>query len=83
MRFGHWVEKKLAAGWQIQSCYEAGASGYWLHRQLEGLGVENLVMAPKAMGGDKRQKTDRRDSAELVDDPPVDRPANSEEHCAC
>ena len=32
------------------------------------LGVKNLVVAPKAMGkGGKRQKTDRRDSAELVD----------------
>jgi transposase len=34
---------------------------------LEGLGVKNLVVAPKAMGQERRQKTDRRDSAELVD----------------
>jgi hypothetical protein len=66
--FGHWMDKKLAAGWQIESCYEAGASGYWLNRQLAALGVKNLVVASKAMGqGGKRQKTDRRDSAELVD----------------
>ena len=26
------IQKKLAEGWQIYSCYEAGASGYWLHR---------------------------------------------------
>jgi len=66
--FGHWMDKKLAAGWQIESCYEAGASGYWLHRLLVALGVKNLVVAPKAMGqGGKQQKTDRRDSAELVD----------------
>jgi transposase len=66
--FGQWVDKKLAQGWQMESCYEAGASGYWLHRQLEALGVKNLVVAPRAMGkGGKRQKTDRRDSAELVD----------------
>ena len=63
-----WVEKKLAEGWRIHSCYEAGASGYWLHRQLEELGVKNLVVAPKAMGqGGKQQKTDRRDGAELTD----------------
>ena len=48
--FGHWVDKKLAEGWQIESCYEAGASGYWLHRLLVALGVKNLVVAPKAMG---------------------------------
>lgn len=66
-RFGAWVEKKLAQGWEVYSCYEAGASGYWLHRDLVELGVKNLVTAPKAMGRDKRQKTDRRDSGELVD----------------
>jgi transposase len=66
--FGRWMEKKLAAGWQIQSCYEAGACGYWLHRMLEQKGVPNLVVAPKAMGqSGMRQKTDRRDSVELVD----------------
>jgi transposase len=66
--FGNWVDKKIAEGWLIESCYEAGASGYWLHRQLVKLGVKNLVVTPKAMGqGGKRQKTDRRDSAELVD----------------
>ena len=65
--FSNWVEQKLQAGFELYSCYEAGASGYWLHRQLEGLGIKNLVVAPKAMGQDRRQKTDRRDSAELVD----------------
>ena len=65
--FGAWIERKLKEGWEIYSCYEAGASGYWLHRDLEQMGVKNLVVAPKAMGQDKGQKTDRRDSAELVD----------------
>src|ERR1700756_1087267 len=65
--FENWVERKREAGWEIYSCYEAGASGYWLHRDLEQMGVKNLVIAPKAMGQDKAQKTDRRDSAELVD----------------
>jgi transposase len=65
--FENWVERKREAGWEIYSCYEAGASGYWLHRELEQMGVKNLVVAPKAMGQDKGQKTDRRDSAELVD----------------
>src|ERR1700758_5666073 len=65
--FGNWVEKKLKAGFELYSCYEAGASGYWLHRDLAELGVKNLVIAPKAMGQDKRQKTDRRDSTQLCD----------------
>jgi transposase len=65
--FGAWIERKLKEGWEIYSCYEAGASGYWLHRDLVALGVKNQVVAPKPMGQDRRQKTDRRDSAELLD----------------
>ena len=66
--FLNWVQKKLQEGWQIYSCYEAGASCYWLHRELVKLGVKNLVVAPKAMGqGGKKQKTDKRDAGELCD----------------
>ena len=65
--FSSWVAKKRKAGFELYSCYEAGASGYWLHRDLEELGVKNLVVTPKAMGQERHQKTDRRDSAELVD----------------
>jgi transposase len=67
--FLNWVGTKLEEGWRIESCYEAGASGYWLHRELVELGVKNLVVAPKAMGGPeaKRQKTDKRDSGQLCD----------------
>ena len=63
------VGTKLEEGWRIRSCYEAGASGYWLHRELVALEVKNLVVAPKAMGGPeaKGQKTDKRDSAQLCD----------------
>ena len=65
--FWNWVQRKTKEGWALSSCYEAGASGYWLHRELVALGVNNLVVVPKAMGRDKRQKTDRRDSAELLE----------------
>jgi transposase len=64
-----WIKKKLRDGWQLYSCYEAGASGYWLDRKLRRLGVANLVVVAKAMGqGGKKQKTDRRDSAQLLDE---------------
>ena len=63
-----WVKKKVAEGWEIRSCYEAGACGYWLHRELEKLGVKNLVVAPRAMGKTgQKQKTDKRDAVELCD----------------
>jgi transposase len=67
-RFISWVEKKLAEGWEIHSCYEAGASGYWLHRDLVAMGVKNLVVAPKPMDkGGKKQKSDKRDGVQLCD----------------
>ena len=66
--FRGWVERKLEAGWKIYSCYEAGASGYWFHRLLVEMGVNNLVVVPKAMGqAGRKQKTDRRDAVELAD----------------
>jgi transposase len=68
-QFLRWLKKKRKEGWQIYSCYEAGASGYWLHREVLKDGVRNLVVVPKAMGqGGKKQKTDRRDSCQLCDD---------------
>ena len=38
--FLNWVQRKLEEGWQIYSCYEAGASGYWLHRELVKMSQE-------------------------------------------
>jgi hypothetical protein len=29
--FLNWVHKKLEESWEIYSCHEAGASGYWSH----------------------------------------------------
>ena len=66
--FVSWLEKKLKEGWEIYSVYEAGASGYWLHRRLVEMGVKNLVVVPKAMDqAGQKQKTDRRDAGELCD----------------
>ena len=66
--FSNWITKKQRERWQVSSCYEAGASGYWLDRALEQQGVNNLVVVPKAMGqGGQKQKTDRRDSVQLCD----------------
>ena len=48
--FGHWVDKKLAEGWQIESCYEAGASGYWLHqhwKDADGTARSSVCVSPR------------------------------------
>src|SRR5262245_18916135 len=28
----------------VRSCYEAGREGFWLHRALEGMGIQNQVV---------------------------------------
>jgi transposase len=63
-----WIQGLVASGAKVYSCYEAGPCGYGLHRQLEALGVKNLVVAPQRWDeSGKRVKTDSRDARELVD----------------
>jgi transposase len=52
----------------VQACYEAGVSGYDLHRQITACGVRCQVMAPALTPRrpGQRIKTDRRDAAKLV-----------------
>ena len=58
------VEKQMAQGWRVITCYEAGPFGYVLHRQLEALGVHNLVVCPQSWDelgtGVKTDKSDAR-----------------------
>jgi transposase len=60
-------ERLLREG-PVAACYEAGVSGYDLHRQLTALGVACSVMAPALTPRrpGQRVKTDRRDAAKLV-----------------
>lgn len=60
--------KTLGKEAKLVSAYEAGPTGYPLHRQLAELGVQNMVIAPSLMPkrpGD-RIKTDRRDAIQLA-----------------
>src|ERR1700736_1622754 len=61
--------RKLAQQYQrLTFCYEAGPTGYGLHRQIESLGYECLVAAPSLIpkrAGD-RVKTNRRDAVNLA-----------------
>jgi transposase len=55
-------------GVRLVAAYEAGPTGYALHRTLTALGVESVVVAPSLVPvrpGD-RVKTDRRDAAKLA-----------------
>src|ERR1700737_4994762 len=61
--------RKLAAKYQrLTFCYEAGPTGYGLHRQIKSLGYECVVVAPSLIPqrpGDK-VKTNRRDALSLA-----------------
>jgi transposase len=54
---------------QVISCYEAGRDGFWIHRHLTGLGVDNLVVDAGSIEVDRRMrraKTDRIDGKMLL-----------------
>jgi transposase len=63
--------KKLLrdASGPVSCCYEAGACGYTLQRQLRGEGLECEVVAPSLVPfkPGERIKTDRRDARKLVE----------------
>jgi transposase len=62
-----WVEKQIAQGWRVITCYEAGPFGYVLHRQLTALGATNYVICPRNWDdGHKRVKTDRTDARAML-----------------
>jgi transposase len=62
------VEAWVKAGIQVYSCYEAGACGYWYHRELVKRGATNFVVAPRPLEHQRtrRQKTDRLDAQALL-----------------
>lgn len=58
---------KYFAGAEIRSCYEAGYSGFWLHRKLTASGISNIVVHPAHVEVEvNRVKTDKRDSLKLA-----------------
>jgi transposase len=53
----------------VRSCYEAGREGFWLHRAVEGMGIQNMVVDASSIEVNRRQrraKTDRMDVEKLV-----------------
>lgn len=64
--FLRWVAEQRARARRIVTCYEAGCFGYVLHRRLEALGIENLVVRPRNWDEyGAKVKTDARDAREL------------------
>lgn len=60
----------LASNCKVISCYEAGRDGFWIHRFLTELGIENIVIDPSSIEVPRRariRKTDRLDVSRLLD----------------
>lgn len=54
----------------VHSCYEAGREGFWPHRALTKLGVQNLVVDSSSIEVNRRArraKSDRRDVVKLCE----------------
>jgi transposase len=59
----------LPASARVVSCYEAGRDGFWIHRAVQRLGVENRVVDSASIEVNRRArrtKTDRIDALKLV-----------------
>jgi transposase len=59
----------LPASAAVRSCYEAGRDGFWIHRALARLGIENRVVDSASIDVNRRRrraKTDRLDARKLV-----------------
>src|SRR5215204_4775531 len=54
---------------RVISCYEAGRDGFWIHRALATLGIDNRVVDSASIEVNRRArrtKTDRIDALKLV-----------------
>lgn len=68
-QFLEWIQKQFSLAEEVHSCYEAGAGGFVLHRQLTQMGVKNLVIAPYNLDkAHKRVQTDSTDARQLAQD---------------
>jgi transposase len=62
-----WAKKQTGLAEKVFSCYEAGAGGFVLHRQLTERGVSNYVVAPTKLDpAYKGVCTDKTDARELA-----------------
>jgi len=60
---------RLSPEARVVSCYEAGRDGFWLHRYLVSLGIENQVVDSSSIETNRRErraKTDRLDGVKLL-----------------
>jgi len=62
-----WVGDLIGRSQKVHSCYEAGPTGFSLHRKLSELGAENIVVAPTRLDNQgKRVNNDNSDTRQLA-----------------
>jgi transposase len=62
-----WVGKQLTLAEKVYCCYEAGAGGFVLHRQLTALGAINFVVVPRDLDSEhKGVRNDPKEARELA-----------------
>lgn len=65
--FLKFAEKQLGLAAQVYCCYEAGPTGFWLHRELNRLGVKNIVVVPELLDTYGRKvNNDHNDARQLA-----------------
>jgi transposase len=57
---------RLAAGAPVQSCYEAGRDGFWLHRCLLQHGIENVIIDSSSIEVNRRARRAKSDGLDVV-----------------
>ena len=63
---GH-TEKQYSSASSVQFAYEAGFSGFWLHRSLSDSGYECVITPPNRIPSNPdKVKTDKKDSEKLA-----------------
>jgi hypothetical protein len=45
-----WLTKQIGKAKKVVCCYEAGPTGFWLHRQVVALGATNYVVLSELFG---------------------------------
>jgi transposase len=67
-QFWAFAQKQITLAQKVYTCYEAGAFGFWVARQLKALGIECYVVHPEKLDPQhKRVQTDKLDSRHLAD----------------
>lgn len=56
---------KLAADARVVSCYEAGRDGFWLHRFLLSIGVDNVVVDSSSIEVNRRARQAKTDGLDV------------------